>query len=181
MTAIESVILVNEKDETVGIAEKLQAHREGLLHRAFSILLYRKTATGFECLLQRRAFCKYHSPGLWSNTCCSHPRPHESVLEAAHRRLREELNLSAELFRIGQFIYRAELENDLIEHELDHVLIGEMQKDIFINPNPEEISETKWVSASELTQLLQTHPKQFTAWLDSVLMMVMEFISATRN
>lgn len=177
MTAIETVILVNENDEPQGIAEKMQAHREGLLHRAFSILLYKKTAAGFEFLLQRRALHKYHSPGLWSNTCCSHPRPHESTQDAAHRRLEEELGLKANLQEIGSFIYKAELENQLIEHEFDHVFIGEIQSEFNIQANPEEIAEIQWINASELTQLMRVHPKNYTAWLASVLAMTLNFLN----
>ncbi len=173
MTAIESVILVNENDEARGIAEKMQAHREGLLHRAFSILLYRKTKTGIECLLQQRAQGKYHSAGLWSNTCCSHPKPGEKLLIAAKRRLQEEFGMQATLKSIGHFIYRAELDNHLIEHELDHVLIGEInpEDENMIRPNPEEISEFRWMNIEALIQSLQTHPEKYTAWLTAVVQM----------
>ena len=117
----ESVILVNERDEPQGNMEKMRAHREGHLHRAFSIFIFNREGN---LLLQQRAAHKYHSAGLWSNTCCSHPRPGESIDDAAARRLQEEMGLQTELVYLFRFQYHALLENGLTEHELDHVLIG---------------------------------------------------------
>ena len=118
---MEEVILVDEHDREIGSGEKLQIHQEGKLHRAFSVLVFNWKQ---ELLLQKRKETKYHSGGLWTNTCCSHPRPGELTLEAAQRRLHEEMGLTCPLREVGNFIYRAEFENGLIEHEYDHVLAG---------------------------------------------------------
>ena len=115
------VILVDENDNKLGLMEKLKAHEKGVLHRAFSVFLLNKSN---ELLLQKRAFSKYHSPGLWTNTCCSHPRDNETVIEAANRRLVEEMGISSSIKPLLSFIYKAEFDNGLIEHELDHVVIG---------------------------------------------------------
>src|SRR6185503_16709121 len=119
---MQTVILVNEKDEVTGTAEKMEAHEKGLLHRAFSIFVFNSRG---EVLMQQRAPGKYHSAGLWTNACCSHPRPGEKTEEAARRRLREELGFETALTEIFDFIYRAEFVNGLAEHEYDHVYVGE--------------------------------------------------------
>lgn len=124
---MEEVILVNEKDEPIGTMEKLEAHQKGALHRAFSVFLFNPKG---ELLLQRRALHKYHSAGLWTNTCCSHPRPGEETSAAAHRRLKEEMGMEADLRFMTSFQYRSEFENGLTEHEFDHVFIGSDRKSV---------------------------------------------------
>jgi isopentenyl-diphosphate delta-isomerase len=156
---MEHVIVVNEKDEVLGTMEKMEAHQKGVLHRAISIFIYNSNG---EMLLHRRALSKYHSGGLWTNTCCSHPRPDESIIDAAHRRLNEEMGLSCKLFPSYSFIYKAELDHKLWEHELDHVLIG--MTDEAPQPNPEEVMEYRWVNVDTLLQELRDYPEQFTEW-----------------
>lgn len=155
----EQVILVDENDRALGIAEKLIAHREGRLHRAFSIFIF--NASG-EMLLQRRALHKYHSAGLWTNACCSHPRPGESLAQATRRRLREEMGFECPLHPAFQFIYRAELEYGLIEHEYDHVFIGDHSGEL--QPDPREVMDHRWLSLPALAQELQTSPENYTVW-----------------
>ncbi len=157
---MQEVILVNEKDEAIGVMEKMQAHREGKLHRAFSVFL---TDHENKLLLQKRAAGKYHSPGLWTNACCSHPMPDEDIATAAKRRLKEELGIeTGNLQKLFAFEYKAHLENDLTEHELDHVLLGQYEGAIAINE--EEASETRYFSAKEIEQMLSENPNQFTVW-----------------
>jgi isopentenyl-diphosphate Delta-isomerase len=166
---ISQVILVDESDNEIGTAEKLAAHSQGLLHRAFSIFVFREGANGRELLLQQRAHTKYHSPGLWTNTCCSHPSPGESVMQAARRRLKEEFNLEIPLREIGTFQYTAHFKNGLTENELDHVLVGTYDGDEILQPNPEEVANYRWVTTEALKQELTENPEAFTAWLDGVL------------
>lgn len=175
MAAIEQVILVDEFDRPRGTAEKLQAHREGLCHRAFSVFLYRKNHI-IEILIQQRANEKYHSPNLWTNTCCSHPRPGEDTIAAAERRLFEELGVNIPLKTIGRFHYIAHFDNGLIENEVDHVMIGELT-DGKIDPNPTEVQDTRWISIPDLQQELALHPEKFTPWLRSVLDIVAKQIA----
>ncbi len=153
------VILVDPKDQQIGVAEKLQAHQSGKLHRAFSILLFNKAG---ELLLQRRAMDKYHSPGLWTNTCCSHPRPGENILQAATRRLQEEMGIDCSFRKIFDFIYKARFDHGLIEHELDHVLVGEYEGAIL--PDPTEVMEFRWQPITELYHETKNSPEHFTVW-----------------
>lgn len=168
MTATEYVILVDENDQEIGTAEKLAAHQQGLLHRAFSVFVF-KNPENPHLLLQQRALGKYHSPGLWTNTCCSHPRQGESVIEAANRRLMEEIGITATLKPKGTFQYKAYFDNGLCEHELDHVLVGFVDTDIKLTPNPQEIHSTEWVDLTALKHRLVTHPEQFTPWFEKAL------------
>lgn len=154
------VVLVDARDVPVGTAGKLRAHEEGLLHRAFSVFVFDREGS---LLLQRRADGKYHSGGLWSNTCCSHPRPGEPVEEAAHRRLREEMGFDCALAGAGHFTYRAGLGNGLIEHELDHVFSGVWSG--VPHPDPAEVGAWKWCPVGVLEAALRDHPETFTAWL----------------
>lgn len=160
----EQVILVTEGDSAVGTMEKMEAHELGRLHRAFSVFVLNNNN---ELMLQRRASHKYHSGGLWTNTCCSHPRPGESNEDAAHRRLREEMGFDCALDYGFNFLYRAELDHDLIEHELDHVFIGRYNGTVALNP--EEVSEARWISFAELRQQLQAAPETFTEWFKIVI------------
>lgn len=166
MTATcEYIILVDELDKEIGLAEKLSAHQNNQLHRAFSIFIFRPAAGKKELLLQQRALQKYHSPGLWTNTCCGHPRQGESILEAGQRRLAEELGMQVALQNVGGFHYQASFPNGLHENEIDHVLVGHVSPDIVITPNPEEIHAYRWIGLEELHQELADRKEQFTPWL----------------
>lgn len=153
------VVLVNEQDIEIGTMEKLEAHQKGLLHRAFSVLVFNGSG---EMLLQRRAFGKYHSEGLWTNTCCSHPSPGETILEAAHRRLQEEMGFDCELCEGFSFIYRAELDNDLVEHELDHVVVGFSEETPHLNTD--EAIAFKWMNLEEILHEVTNYPEFYTHW-----------------
>ncbi|MGF1725226.1 isopentenyl-diphosphate Delta-isomerase [Photobacterium nomapromontoriensis] len=165
----ELVILVDPQGRELGAQEKMQAHRDGALHLAFSVLLYRNRATGREYLLQQRAMDKYHSGGLWTNTCCSHPRLGETMEQAGIRRLAEEMGIVdvEQLDDIANFIYQAKLDNQLVEHELDHVLVAE--SDVIVEPNPAEVMAYRWWPQADLAQAVAKHPTQFTAWFNQVL------------
>jgi len=165
---IEKVILVDNQDNQIGVAEKLQAHQEGLLHRAFSIFLYRYIDNELEILLQQRNMNKYHSGGLWSNTCCGHPRPDEDTHEAAVRRLAEEMNIKTPLQEIAAFQYTKKVNNELVENEFDHLFVGEFKSEQ-IDPNPDEVQDWQWMSLSELKQKLEQEPEKFTAWFNDAL------------
>ena len=163
--ADDVVVLVTPGDTALGVAPKLAAHREGCLHRAVSVVLF---DDGGRLLLQRRADEKYHSGGLWSNTACGHPRPGESVEDAGRRRLLDELGIDGcELTRVDQFLYFADLGGGLVEHELDHVVVGRWNGEA--TPNPREVSETKWIGHDDLLAALVEEPGLFTAWLRSVV------------
>jgi isopentenyl-diphosphate Delta-isomerase len=165
----ELVILVDAEDNEIGLAPKMQAHRTGDLHRAISVFLLNSRG---EMLLQRRAFGKYHSSGLWSNACCSHPRRGESPGDAAARRLREEMGISCDLQPAFRFTYRAELEDGLVEHELDHVFVG--RTDDTPHADPEEVGEWRWVAIGELQREMRDDPDRFTAWFHIALPRVIE-------
>lgn len=161
------VVLVNDNDEITGHAPKLEAHVKGLLHRAFSVVIYNSKG---EILLQQRAFGKYHSAGLWSNTCCSHPQPGEHIRESAGQRLYEEMSFRAPLEYAGKFQYKVALENDMTEHEIDYVFKGYYDGEV--TPNPDEVAQYKWVSPEYLLNELETAPHRYTYWLPLVLKMV---------
>lgn len=154
----EYILLVNENDEEIGSIEKMEAHEKGLLHRAFSILVFNKER---ELLLQRRNESKYHSPGLWTNTCCSHQRLDETLTQAAIRRLQEEMGFVCDIHEMFHFTYHVQL-GELIEHEIDHVYFGEYDGEIKFNPD--EVAEVKWVNMSEIEKDLKEHPEQYTFW-----------------
>ena len=155
----EQVILVNEKDEPIGLMGKMEAHEKGLLHRAFSVFVFNSKQ---EVLLQQRAACKYHSPNLWTNTCCSHPRAGETNQQAGERRLQEEMGLQVPLQEVFSFIYKAPFDNGLTEHEYDHVLIG--YSDAQPQINPEEVASWKWLSLEAIKEDILQVPEQYTAW-----------------
>lgn len=167
------LVLVNEQDEPMGLMEKMEAHRKGLLHRAFSVFVFNKDG---EMLLQRRALHKYHSGGLWTNTCCSHPYPGEGNKEAAIRRLQEEMGFDVELEEIFDFIYKKELDNELTEHEFDHVFVGHF--DGAIVPNPEEVCEYAYISMEEIGSRMHSHPEEFTVWFQIAFPRVQEWMAA---
>lgn len=158
-----SVILVDRQDAETGTADKLEAHRTGQLHRAVSVFIINDRG---EMLLQRRAFGKYHSGGLWSNACCSHPCPGEQTLDAALRRLREELGFDTGLVPFGEWYYRADVGGGLIEHELDHLYTGTWNGTPA--PDPEEVSETAWLAPATIREQLATQPATFTAWFPQI-------------
>ena len=155
----EQVILVNEKDEPIGLMGKMEAHEKGLLHRAFSVFIFNSKQ---EVLLQQRAACKYHSPNLWTNTCCSHPREGESNLQAGERRLQEEMGMRVSLKEVFSFIYKAPFDNGLTEHEYDHVLVG--YSDLQPRINPEEVASWKWLSLEAIKEDILQAPERYTAW-----------------
>ncbi|WP_410005919.1 isopentenyl-diphosphate Delta-isomerase [Aequorivita nionensis] len=155
----EKVILVNEKDEQLGLMPKQEAHEKGVLHRAFSIFIFNDKN---ELMLQQRALHKYHSPGLWTNTCCSHQRDGESSLEAGKRRLFEEMGFVTDLKETTSFIYKAPFDNGLTEHELDHILLGNFEGTP--NINPEEVAAWKWMDLEEVRKDIQDNPEIYTAW-----------------
>jgi isopentenyl-diphosphate delta-isomerase len=161
---MESVVLVNENDEEVGTMEKLQAHREGRLHRAFSVLVFNSKG---ELLIQQRAASKYHSAGLWTNTCCSHPHPGEQIAEAAARRLSEEMGIQAKPEFLYKFTYRVNLDNDFVEHELDYVFRAVF--DGQPESNPEEVKGWKFVSVEELLKSVASSPERYTHWFKLIL------------
>lgn len=166
---IDKIVLVNEQDHIIGEAEKLKAHQEGLLHRAFSVFIRRLNQNNqLELLLQQRQIKKYHSGGLWTNTCCSHPAPGEDILLAAERRLFQEMGLTISLSLLGKFCYKASFENGLIEHEWDYVFVGEWKgEDILVNP--EEVQDYRWISLKEIFQELAISPNKYTVWFKKAL------------
>ena len=155
----EFVVLVDENDQVIGQMEKMEAHEKGALHRAFSVMVFNSNN---ELLLQKRAYSKYHSGGLWTNTACSHPRPEETILEAGSRRLNEEMGMTCELTQAFNFIYKAELDQGLTEYELDHVMIG--YSDETPHLNLEEANAFKWMSMPDLKNDMTQHPQFYTAW-----------------
>ena len=160
----EKLVLVNEKDEILGLMEKMQAHENGILHRAFSVFLFNSKG---EMLLQKRASEKYHSPNQWTNACCSHPRIEENYVDAAHRRLREELGINCEISEKFYFIYKADVGQNLWEHELDHVFTGVYEGDF--NLDLEEVSEVRYISMENLDQEIKQNPEHFTEWFKIIL------------
>jgi isopentenyl-diphosphate delta-isomerase len=161
---MEEVILVDIEDSVIGQMEKMKAHQEGLLHRAFSIMIFNDQG---DILLQQRALNKYHSGGLWTNACCSHPRPNESVLNAANRRLMEEMGFETELVFGFKFVYKALLDRGLTEHELDHVYMGNYNGTL--NINSQEVADWKWISYLDLKRDVIENPKNYTIWFKDIL------------
>ncbi len=155
----ERVILVNELDEPIGTMEKMEAHEKAVLHRAFSVFILNKNN---EIMLQQRAHQKYHSPLLWTNTCCSHQRVGESNIEAGTRRLREEMGFETELKELFHFIYKAPFDNGLTEHELDHVMIGYFNDEPQINI--EEVESWKWMKMAAIKDDMTVNPELYTIW-----------------
>lgn len=162
----EKVVLVNESDEVVGQMNKMEAHEKGLLHRAFSVFIFNDSN---ELLIHQRADEKYHSGGLWTNTCCSHPRYGEEIIEAGKRRLQEEMGFVTELHEQFSFIYRAELDHNLIEHELDHVLFGTHNE--ISDFNPMEVKAAKFIKIDELEMDIKLNPNDYTEWFKIIFEM----------
>ena len=155
----EKVILVNENDEQIGLMPKLEAHQKGVLHRAFSVFIFNDNN---ELMLQQRALTKYHSPGLWTNTCCSHQRNGETNIEAGKRRLQEEMGFFTDLKDTISFIYKAPFDNGLTEHEFDHILVGYYNSKP--NINPDEVSSWKWMPLKMVKKDISVHPDLYTEW-----------------
>lgn len=164
----EKVILVDENDQPIGLADKLLAHQQALLHRAFSVFIYQIVDNTYQLLLQQRQLDKYHGGGLWTNTCCSHPRHGETTLMAAQRRLNEEMDLNINLISAGSFIYKAVMGNGLTEYEFDYVFNGFYSNEL-IKVNPQEVAAYRWVTLAELTKDLSQYPKRYTPWLKQAL------------
>lgn len=160
----EQVILVDEQDNEIGLMEKMQAHREGRLHRAFSVFLFNEKN---ELLLQKRADTKYHCGGLWTNACCSHPRKAESLKQAVSRRLQEELGISCEPKEVHSFIYKADVGQGLIEHEFDHVFTGAFSGKP--NINMDEVEDWKYVTIDFLMDDIRVNPQLYTPWFKIIL------------
>ncbi len=157
---MEKVILVDNQDKITGEAEKMEAHEKGLLHRAFSVFIFNSKG---ELMLQRRAKSKYHSGGLWTNTCCSHPLPGENTISATHRRLKEEMGFDSELKEIHEFVYKAKLDNNLTEYEYDHVFFGEYNGDPVLNLD--EVDDWKWIDPKSLSEDIKNNSQNYTYWL----------------
>ena len=155
----EKVVLVDKNDNQIGLMPKMEAHQKGVLHRAFSIFLLNSEN---QILLQKRSSNKYHSGGLWTNTCCSHPRDGENIIDAGKRRLSEEMGINTHLDKAFQFTYKAELENGLIEHEYDHVLIGKYNGTPVLNKD--EAEDYKWVSLDEVKKDIKENETDYTVW-----------------
>lgn len=170
------VVLVNSNDEPIGLMPKLEVHQKGLLHRAFSIFIV--NANG-EIMMQQRVLNKYHSGGLWTNTCCSHPGIDEPIQEAANRRLKEEMNISCDLMFVSKFIYKAEFGNGLIEHEYDHVFFGYSDDIPVINKS--EASDWKWMNIDELKEDLNINPSSYTVWLKPALEQLVRYLLAKKT
>ncbi|GBD34035.1 Isopentenyl-diphosphate Delta-isomerase [bacterium HR34] len=167
----EKIILVDENDNEIGFEEKLEVHKKGKLHRAFSIFVFNSKG---ELLIQKRAKNKYHSGGLWTNTCCSHPHPGENLEEAVHRRLKEEMGFDCNLKEIFSFIYKVKFENGLTENELDHVFIGVYDGEV--KPNQNEVEDFKWVNINTLLKDIQFNEDKYTYWFKLILPKVVIFV-----
>lgn len=168
----EKIILVNQKDEPIGLMEKIEAHEKALLHRAFSVFVFNDKN---ETMIQQRALGKYHSPGLWSNTCCSHPRDGETTVEAGKRRLQEEMGFTTDLKESISFIYKAPFDNGLTEHEYDHILIGHYSEKPKINPD--EVADWKWMKMDDIKQDIKENPDSYTAWFKIIFEKYYDYIS----
>lgn len=161
---MEQVILVDENDNEIGLMEKMQAHKEARLHRAFSVFIFNSKN---ELMLHKRAAGKYHSGGLWTNTCCSHPAPGEETETAAHRRLIEEMGFDCPVKEVFSFKYCRKLDNELTENELDHVFTGYYEKNP--QPNPEEVEDWCWISHKELQTSIRNAPQNYTEWFKIII------------
>jgi len=168
----ENVILVNENDEQIGLMPKMEAHEKAVLHRAFSVFIFNDKN---ELMLQQRALSKYHSPGLWTNTCCSHQRDGESNIQAGKRRLEEEMGFVVDLQESISFIYKAPFDNGLTEHEYDHILIGKYNDVPTINSD--EVADWKWMPLKEVKMNMEVHPELYTAWFKIIFEKFYEHIN----
>ena len=172
----ENVILVNESDEQIGLMPKLEAHEKAVLHRAFSVFILNSKN---EIMLQQRAHHKYHSPLLWTNTCCSHQRNGETNIQAGSRRLFEEMGFKVELKELFHFIYKAPFDNGLTEHELDHVMIGYYNDAPVINPD--EVESWKWMKIEDVKKDMEIHPELYTIWFKIIFDEFYHFLEESRS
>ncbi len=172
----EQVILVNEKDEKIGLMPKMEAHEKALLHRAFSVFVFNDKE---ELLLQQRAKSKYHSPLLWTNTCCSHQRDGEGNIEAGKRRLQEEMGFVCDLKEVTSFIYKAPFDNGLTEHELDHILVGHYNENP--NVNPEEVAGHKWMSLKSVKEDIAKKPELYSEWFKIIFDKFYHFLEDSKT
>ncbi|TXD82692.1 isopentenyl-diphosphate Delta-isomerase [Subsaximicrobium wynnwilliamsii] len=172
----ERVILVNEQDEQIGTMPKMEAHEKAMLHRAFSVFVFNERK---ELMIQQRAKHKYHSPLLWTNTCCSHQRVGERNVEAGKRRLMEEMGFVTDLTESISFIYKAPFDNGLTEHEFDHIMIGTFNDEPKINPD--EVEAWKWMDLESLKTDMKTNPKQYTAWFKIIFDKFYDHINITES
>lgn len=172
----EQVILVDENDNKIGLMPKMEAHEKALLHRAFSVFVFNDKN---ELMLQQRALHKYHSPGLWTNTCCSHQRDGESNLEAGKRRLEEEMGFVTELEETTSFIYKAPFDNGLTEHEYDHIIIGYYNDEP--NINEDEVADWKWMNLEDVKVDITLHPENYTAWFKIIFDKFYESINVKKS
>ena len=168
----EQVILVDAEDNPIGMMDKMEAHEKALLHRAFSVFVFNKKG---ELMLQQRAKEKYHSPLLWTNTCCSHQKQGETNIEAGKRRLQEEMGFSCDLEEVFSFIYKAPFDNGLTEHELDHVMVGKYEKDPSINR--QEVAAFKWMPIDDVKKDIESKPEIYTEWFKIIFKESYEKIS----
>jgi diphosphomevalonate decarboxylase len=162
------IVLITPDDEMIGTIDKVSAHKYAMLHRAFSVIIYRHVEGQIEMLLQQRQMDKYHCGGLWTNSCCSHPAPTETVIQSANRRLEEEMGIIAELEEIGHFHYVAAFDNGLFENELDYVLIGTYYG-TKIPFNNKEVNSVKWITIPNLLAWIKKEPTAFTPWFEKTL------------
>src|SRR5699024_1703343 len=160
----ELVVLVNDKDEKIGLMPKLEAHEKGVLHRAFSVFVYNDKG---QLLLQQRALHKYHTPGQWANTCCSHQRDGETSIDAGRRRLEEEMGFVTDLMYRKSFIYKASFDKGLTEHEFDHIMIGRYNQDPKVNPD--EVTDFKWMHIPDILVDIELNPEKYTAWFKIIM------------
>ncbi|MBU1203262.1 isopentenyl-diphosphate Delta-isomerase [Patescibacteria group bacterium] len=160
----DDIILVDKNDQPIGTGQKMEVHKKGQLHRAFSILIFNRFG---QLLLQKRVDSKYHCPGMWTNTCCSHPKPEEDTLSAAHRRLKEELGFDCDLEEKFSFIYKAEFDNGLTEHEYDHVFFGYYDDPVDFDKN--EISDIKWLDIKTIKDQIKNQPDIYTDWFKIII------------
>lgn len=167
-----NVILVDENDREIGVMEKIEAHQKALLHRAFSVFIFNNKE---EMLLHKRAATKYHSPGLWTNACCSHPQPNEETSVSAINRLQIEMGFTSRLTEAFSFTYKADFDNGLTEHEFDHVFVGTYNGDIF--PNKDEVSDYCFKSMKEIKASLQLFPHNYTEWFKIAFPKVEEYLT----
>ena len=172
----EQVILVNEKDVQIGLMPKLEAHEKALLHRAFSVFVFNGNN---ELMLQQRAAHKYHSPKLWTNTCCSHQRDGETNIEAGRRRLQEEMGFVTPLKESISFIYKAPFDNGLTEHEFDHILIGNYNGSPIINK--EEVLDWKWMPLEDVKTDINLHPENYTEWFKIIFEKFYQHINVSQK
>jgi isopentenyl-diphosphate Delta-isomerase len=173
---LQQLILVNEQDEPIGVAEKMEAHQKGLLHRAFSVFIFNVKG---EMLLQQRAINKYHSGGLWTNACCSHPYVGQQIVEAAQKRLEEEMGFSTAIQSAFQFTYKASFDNGLTEHEYDHVFIGQYEG--IITPSADEVGDYCYKSMEDIEQDISTHPQKYTEWFKIALPLIKSYLQKKVN